>query len=137
MRDILFRGKAIDDGKWVYGSLICAGSFVAILQNEDDVHPTDYPYLDSQLGTIDGKATPIDPSTIGQYIGLTDKNGKKIFEGDIVVNKEGTPYEVAFIEEYARFAFKRKGVVFGWFNPKSAEIIGNIYDNPKLLEEIC
>ena len=68
MLDILFRGKRRDNNEWVYGSLILAGSYCCILESEENVHPVDYPYLDDYLGTIDGKATPVDPKTIGRLI---------------------------------------------------------------------
>lgn len=100
MREILFRGKTVH-GKWVYGSLISAGSYCCILESEEDVHPMDYPYLDDELGVIDGKATPVDPETVGQFTGVFDKDSNKIFEGDIVNEFYGPidaerQYEVRF-----------------------------------------
>ena len=89
MREAIFRGKRVSDNQWVYGSLIKADDFCCILENEEDVHPMDYPYLDGKMGIIDGKATPVDPETVGQWTGLVDKNGKKIFEGDVVITEFG------------------------------------------------
>lgn len=86
MRNIVFRGRKTHSHEWAEGSLITADNFTAILEAEDKVHPMDYPYLDGDLGTIDGKATPVEPGTVGQFTGLIDKNGQKIFEGDMVVS---------------------------------------------------
>ena len=145
MREYLFRGKNELDN-WVYGNLIYAGDYCCILQKEEDVHPMDYPFLDPEIGWIDGKATPVISETVGQYTGLTDKNGTKIFEGDIVsVYGNGIPLfiEMTNLEkesEYASISWNCRmtgcpSYLHRLENKSSKyEIIGNVYDNPELLE---
>lgn len=118
MREILFRGKRVDNGEWVEGDLIHLPNGIAILANG-------YAYIDTE--------------TIGQYIGLTDKNGNKIFEGDIV-EYNGTIHEVDFETRCytAYFGIKISHIETWQFclevPSKLMKIIGNIYDNPELLE---
>lgn len=143
MRKILFRGKTYD-GEWIEGSLINAFEYTCILQSEDKLHPTDYPYLDGNIGTFDGKATPVIPKTVGQYTGLTDKNGKKIFEGDILSTENGTfsntgmghilLYKGMWVSFYGQDAlgidcFDELHTVCS-----ARGVIGNIHDNPELVE---
>lgn len=147
MREILFRGKTTS-GRWAEGSLIRAGSYCCILEDEDKVHPADYPFLDNALGYIDGRATPVDPETIGQFTGLLDKNGKKIFEGDVLDYRSpvGCRVERIYISYF--------GGCFTYVDTRSFdgnagtpiddceygidtdyyEVIGNIHDNPELLK---
>lgn len=137
MREILFRGKT-DSGKWVYGSLIMADDYCCILEKEEDVHPIDWPYLDGFIGTFDGTATPVKPETVSQWTGLVDKNGVKIFEGDIVVYKDGMA-TVQYNVTHASFLLLERSAVMGlrYFYldeiiTNTCNVIGNIWDNPEL-----
>ena len=130
MREILFRGKRTDNGEWEYGDLWCnpyGKRVVCIVSPIND------------QGTTGGNE--VDPETVGQYTGLTDKNGRKIFEGDIVnfYNGDGefSPYEVRWQD--SGFSVLMNGDhdlfdVLDDFFSRHCEIIGNIYDNPELLE---
>ena len=143
MREILFRGKRLDDGEWVEGSYVCQ-------------YGRHYIYL---LYGADGQYVPeyysVDPSTVGQYTGLTDKNGKKIFEGDILhYTGMTTEYDdfCYVVFECAEFALKfitmdkqtmaknelellplQRGLFDFCRESNSFEVIGNIHDNPELL----
>ena len=128
MREILFRGKRADNGKWEYGDLWCnpyGKRVVCVVSPIND------------QGTTGGNE--VDPETIGQYTGLTDKNGRKIFEGDIVRYGD-TIHRVVFEQRNGTAYF---GLVYSSFETlpfghyqdlKQIEVIGNIYDNPELLE---
>ena len=147
MREILFRGKRIDNGEWVEGFY----SRVTNNWEQKNVHfITCFKDLDNGETVLTRQEIVI-PETIGQYTGLTDKNGKKIFEGDIVTApyidpifhskwNEGNPTENTVVK-YADGVFyieyiesKHKITLFGLLDgEKEAEVIGNIHDNPELM----
>ena len=138
MREILFRGKRVDNGEWVYGYYCpCVfGNF-----------PAEPAIIDADE-LKKGRWAPVRviPETVGQYTGLTDKNGKKIFEGDIVqYQPEYCCEPLQSVVEYCADkwnypAFDLKDHDYEANGLQCAheeggcEIIGTIYDNPELLE---
>ena len=134
MREILFRGMTCG-GEWVEGSLhIEYGE-----TTKDGEGKTDYRILGMR-----GECTYIIHETIGQFTGLTDKNGKKIFEGDIVIARQrGNKFDISTIgyENGAFMVYPNNAKIYErtvweyWYNDWSLEVIGNIHDNPELLKE--
>lgn len=138
MREILFRGKRKDSSEWVEGRLLAA----------DVIVPSGQEFI-LEANCIYGCDKPIigcwvDEETVGQFTGLTDKNGKKIFEGDIVeftnkyTRKKGRAEIVfeAFKWKYSGCYYGGNPIVWLCIDDKSVEfeIIGNIHDNQELLE---
>ena len=119
MREILFRGKSIH-GEWVEGFYSCVLDTHYIMTGKFDSLTN---------GIINSEAYHVDFSTVGQFTGLEDKLGTKIFEGD-VIDDLGVEYIVVFDSDYAQF----RGKFDGWNAEIShiasrCEVIGNIYDN--------
>ena len=135
-REILFRGEWTETGDWV------KGHYVRLFDDKGNRHHRIYPgYAESDCGDLYPDWYEVDPETVGQFTGLTDKNGKKIFEGDIIehhvqgdilVNRG----VVVWIESEARFAYRLRTMEPGFYmhKPETVEVIGNIHDNPELLE---
>ena len=126
MREILFRGKRKDNGEWVKGSF--------------------WDEIPNELGGIAQYGScvfhHIDLATVGQFTGLTDKNGTKVFDGDVVKVLQGKDKGVAYVgfENGSFMLYPRTGNIYErtlwayWYNDWDVEIIGNIHDNPELLE---
>lgn len=130
MREILFRGKQIDNGEWSEGHYHYANWYLPPSMEIVDV--THY-----ILPIGHGDAHKVDPSTVGQFTGLTDKNGKKIFEGDICKGAWGTIFQVVYDDCYLGFRAKEKSGLsncIDYYGLDRIEVIGNIHDNPELLE---
>ena len=134
MRDILFRGKRVDGKGWAYGSLILSEGFCCILEAQKDVHPLDYPYLDNDMGIIDGYVTPVIPKTIGEFTELCDCKYKKIFEGDILENQI-VPESLKPITKCLIVVTDIRKIDRMHLYVNQYKVVGNIHDNPELLEE--
>lgn len=147
-REIKFRGKRLEDGEWVHGDLlhICGGCVIYHGSSTESELMEDSSNL--AIGLYMNEVSPVVTNTVGQFTGLCDKNGKEIYEGDILMcigqredNKERKYLrKVLFkngsfcmsVPEYGVNSSLYAHVVNGKLN---WEVIGNIYDNPELMEE--
>lgn len=121
MREILFRGKYVSNGDWIYGVPVSNGYITCIFKLIDEL---------SEL-----KGFEVKPKTVGQYTGLTDKNGVKIFEGD-VVHCIGGEFAQGYHEIDKNIVVKdiTDGICVYLGEVETMESVGNIYDNPELLK---
>lgn len=134
MREIIFRGKRLDNGEWVCGwpfadTADCSlkkvgkcgcphdGREYFIVEWVDDFH--------------EYEEREVIPDTVGQYTGLKDKHGKRIFEGDILSLRTGRPHVVRFKD--GAFILEDSAIPISF--AIKFEIIGNVHDNPELLKE--
>ena len=127
MREILFRGKRTDNDEWVKG-------FYCMFNGKKHLIYTGYAEVD--CGDYYPDAFEVDPSTVGQYTGLSDMCGKKIFEGDIVKLGTGKTRFVFYgVSSFRHTIYNGYAKEFD-FKDRGYQVIGNIYDNPELLKEI-
>ena len=143
MREILFRGKRLQGGDWVEGYFFKSdinkraresGKATLIFTPDCDTFITVPECHNSFMVVSD---------TVGQYTGLTDKNGKRIFEGDVAKVLQGKDKDIAYVgfENGAFMLYPKTGNIYErtlwsyWYNDWDVEVIGNITDNPELLEK--
>lgn len=146
MREILFRGKRDDNGEWAYGYYAHRPTAVCI----GEINPSCI-YVPACDPDHNSEFIEVIPETVGQYTGLTDKDGKKIFEGDIVMfsrtrnlpNYTPVPEVIRYHKgdcAFQRFPYNLSLIRGGGgklLQPDmmcECEVLGNIYDNPELLE---
>ena len=142
MREIKFRGKRLDNGEWIYGSLL-------VSHFKDDKKER---YFITQFSGNYTFEHEVDPNTVGQFTGLRDKNGRDIWEGDIF-KEDGSGIVRSVFRVPGGLAFEDNPVSFGYdhrsplypYSPiaeaqsvswmaQCCEVIGNIHDNPELLK---
>lgn len=127
-REIKFRGKRLDNGEWITGS-------------ETYIHDGDGVWLSDETTDV----VKVDPETVGQFTGLEDKNGKNVYEGDILGSEgrvigwvkggvRGYCYDVVYINHPAGESDWPLYSTVKYDYPEQIEVIGNIHDNPDLLK---
>lgn len=116
-REILFRGKFGNEWKYGYLSVEPKGLVIKELYEKNQ-----------------SNIWHIDPETVGQYTGLTDKNGKKIFWGDIIKIRNKTRYVFFGVCRYRHTNYGEYAVDLSVKDGSNCEVIGNIHDNPELME---
>lgn len=132
MRTIKFRGKSVNNGEWVYGDLL-------------RMHGVPYIYPDPAPNGWDDYE--VIPDTVGQFTGLLDKNGKEIYEGDVIRSDCGNGevrHLISFFDIIASFVAEMLPdndindyctLRQAWILKYNKEVIGNIHDNPELLKQ--
>lgn len=134
MRTIKFRGKDIETGEWIYGDLIQRMGYMPSIM---------YPYESN--GKVRYGECAVKRETVGQFTGLLDKNGKEIYEGDIIgCHNPNIKHLIFYNEKQGRFMAALNGDIDNDFVGvcglddsrwnASKEVIGNIHDNPELLK---
>ena len=152
MREILFRGKRVDNGEWVEGSLVNNIFFRAESNRPIPYIIDPYEYVEYDcMEDIGDLAVEVAPETVGQFTGRTDKNSKRVFEGDILCADTGRRWSNGICTDYTQYVVvvynsqKARFEILGKLgeshkaldqviDKRRATVAGNIHDNPELLK---
>lgn len=143
MRKILFRGKRTDNGEWVTGWLFDDGMVESKRFFVGDFVITDHCGIGEEQYDIGYSLYEVEPSTVGQFTGLLDKNGTKIFEGDILLPPGEDAANLRLVVVFEKGCWTLRVPDWCWlFDTPLYEFggevylkIGNIHDNPSMLEK--
>ena len=136
MREILFRAKRLDNGEWVEGFYVCLNGIEHMIYNG---------YAETDCGEFYPDFFQVDPETVCQYTGLTDKNGNKIWENNILSEDWGNDKGIVRFGDFKSIMLKNVGFNIEWiceiyyrqdlrYWAEKCEVVGNIFDNPELME---
>ena len=146
MRTIKFRGKRYGDNAWVCGCLYQGtkeGQTYSIILDDGGYSLAPSNERNFAIAFAEDEVNVVFPETVGQYTGLRDKNGREIYEGDIIVSQDYSHarHYVRYIDDEAMFVAMIIGsslmeycaIRQSWIDEYDKKIIGNIYDDPELL----
>lgn len=137
MREIKFRGKRVDNGEWIIGFYRKYTFFDKFSECKNELYTKHYIGCFDNLSLFDRIFEQVEvlPETVGQYTGLKDANGVEIYEGDIIQSNKGT---ISFVV-WELNGYRTNSFFDGWhelfycISKAEAKVIGNMTDNPELL----
>lgn len=135
-RQIKFRGKRVDNGEWIVGDLlhIAGGCLIYFGSDTDTTEPDIEKINPVAIEFFKDEIAVVDPDTVGQFVGVTDKNGVAVYEGDLVryyddIEDELVTCPVEYLADYCAFcAVHPKRGPDGIFAQWEYEVVGNIHD---------